>query len=345
MPQTRSQPLSPSIRAILSAPSARTLNTFDIWNSASTGHQVGDGGGAAGLGGWNVLRGRQMTEQFRSRSHVVDADRMGMRGKRKRERDIRAYFGARKHGGQERERLKRKRDEEGTEKENNLGRGETKKNVITAEPERIRDDGGALWFDRREEDADQRTVTDPESVPENVDTERSPVIATNDDLFSFHAFPPDDEPPPSAQPPPREEGEDLLPSRQQPENTTKPKPIFADLTVYINGSTAPAVSDHKLRHLLATHGARISVSLTRRSVTHVILGRPNQGTNGGGCGGGLAAGKRQYEIQRVGGMGVKYVGVDWVLESIKAGRRLPEARFATLHMAANNQRSVLEHFG
>ena len=120
------------------------------------------------------------------------------------------------------------------------------------------------------------------------------------------------------------------------------KSVFRDLTIYINGSTAPLVSDHKLKRLLAENGARISVALGRRSVTHVILGTPNGAT--GGAGGGLAAGKIQKEIQRVGGCGVKYVSVDWVLDSIKAGRRLPEARYANLNIAHKNQKSVYGMF-
>ena len=90
---------------------------------------------------------------------------------------------------------------------------------------------------------------------------------------------------------------------------TDGKQIFRDLCVYINGSTAPMVSDHKLKQLLAQNGARVSIALGRRTVTHVILGTPNGAT--GGAGGGLAAGKLQKEIKRIRGCGVKYVGVDW----------------------------------
>ena len=91
----------------------------------------------------------------------------------------------------------------------------------------------------------------------------------------------------------------------------KRKQIFQNLTIYINGSTAPLVSDHKLKYLLVEHGARISIGLSRRSVTHVILGTPNGSGVGKGAGGGLAGGKIQKEITRVGGCGVKYVGVEW----------------------------------
>ena len=90
------------------------------------------------------------------------------------------------------------------------------------------------------------------------------------------------------------------------------KKIFHDLRIYINGSTAPLVGDHKLKQLLAENGAGISIALGRRSVTHVILGTPNNGSHPGrGAGGGLAASKIQKEIKRVGGCGVRYVGVEW----------------------------------
>lgn len=85
--------------------------------------------------------------------------------------------------------------------------------------------------------------------------------------------------------------------------------IFDGLVIYVNGSTHPLVSDHKLKHLLVENGARMSVHLGRRQVTHVILGRPS-GPNSG-AGGGLAGGKLDKEIRRVGGCGVKYVGVEW----------------------------------
>ena len=90
------------------------------------------------------------------------------------------------------------------------------------------------------------------------------------------------------------------------------KGLFAGLCVYVNGSTAPVVGDHRLKSLLAEHGARVSVHLGRKSVTHVVLGRANEGPGcGRGAGGGLAAGKLQREIGRVGGCGVRFVGVEW----------------------------------
>nr|POE48090.1 hypothetical protein CFP56_01418 [Quercus suber] len=119
------------------------------------------------------------------------------------------------------------------------------------------------------------------------------------------------------------------------------QPIFANLTVYINGSTAPAVSDHRVKHLLSNHGANLSIALGRRTVTHVIVGRPS---SSGGSGGGLSGTKLQKEISRTGGKTVKFVGVEWVLDSVKAGKRLPESKYA-LRLAPGGVKSVMELFG
>jgi hypothetical protein len=98
------------------------------------------------------------------------------------------------------------------------------------------------------------------------------------------------------------------------------KKIFHSLTFFINGSTFPLISDHKLRHIVAEHGGALSISLARRSVTHVIIAAPSDlssaGTSSGArCtgGGGLSAAKLQKEIKTAAGKGkgVKFVGVDW----------------------------------
>ncbi|KAI1344750.1 hypothetical protein F5Y15DRAFT_3556 [Xylariaceae sp. FL0016] len=113
--------------------------------------------------------------------------------------------------------------------------------------------------------------------------------------------------------------------------------IFDGVVAYVNGSTYPLISDHKLKHVLAEHGGKMSSHLGRRQVTHVIIGRP---AGKGGAGGGLAGGKLQKEITKVGGRGVKFVGVQWVLESIRNGKRLPESRFSDLKIASKSQQSV-----
>lgn len=85
--------------------------------------------------------------------------------------------------------------------------------------------------------------------------------------------------------------------------------IFDGLVIYVNGSTYPLVSDHKLKHILSEHGAKLSLHLGRRQVTHVIVGRPTGSSHG--AGGGLAGTKLEKEIKAARGCGVKFVGAEW----------------------------------
>jgi hypothetical protein len=106
--------------------------------------------------------------------------------------------------------------------------------------------------------------------------------------------------------------------------------------MYLNGSTAPVVSDHKIKQLFVQHGGNSAFALGRKSVTHVIIGST--------CGGGLASGKINKEITTVGGKGIKYVTAQWVLSSIEKGIRQPEARYIPENLntkiAGSGQRSV-----
>jgi hypothetical protein len=121
-----------------------------------------------------------------------------------------------------------------------------------------------------------------------------------------------------------------LPSLTSPTTPTYPQ-IFSNLTFYINGSTAPHISDHKLKHLLSLHGGNLSISLGRKSVTHVIIGKP--GSAGEGCGGGLAGTKIQKEIARQRGKALHFVTAEWVVQSAKVGKRLAESRFEGMKLA------------
>lgn len=101
-------------------------------------------------------------------------------------------------------------------------------------------------------------------------------------------------------------------SKEASQTVTKSNPkIFDHLTVYINGSTYQTVSDHKLKNLLVSNGATLAFSLARRSVTHVILGKPSSSGSRSGAGGGLAAGKFRDEVRRAGSKGVKYISAEW----------------------------------
>ncbi|KAH7356581.1 hypothetical protein BKA65DRAFT_210114 [Rhexocercosporidium sp. MPI-PUGE-AT-0058] len=127
--------------------------------------------------------------------------------------------------------------------------------------------------------------------------------------------------------------------QKKEEKSSRKRGVFDGLVIYVNGSTYPLISDHKLKHVLASNGAKMSLHLGRRQVTHVILGKPSN-TLGAGAGGGLSGTKMEKEIRRVGGCGVKYVGVEWVLESLKAGKRLSETSFSNLKVAPKGQKSV-----
>ena len=99
---------------------------------------------------------------------------------------------------------------------------------------------------------------------------------------------------------------------EQCEEAKTNRGIFDGVVVYVNGSTYPLVSDHKLKQILTGNGGQMSLHLGRRKVTHVILGRPaSSGRVMGGAGGGLAGGKLEKEIRKVGGPGIKFVGVEW----------------------------------
>ena len=105
-------------------------------------------------------------------------------------------------------------------------------------------------------------------------------------------------------------GKDDEVDKGKPSNDNK-KHLFAGTTIFVNGSPMPLISDHKLKHLLVSHGANLSLSLSRKSVTHVIVGRPSSSTVAGkGAGGGLAAGKLHKEIERYGRQ-VKVVYAEW----------------------------------
>jgi hypothetical protein len=122
-------------------------------------------------------------------------------------------------------------------------------------------------------------------------------------------------------------------SQPAPKPIPKAPQIFRSLTLYLNGSThASGISDHKLKSIFIQHGGSLSIALGRRTVTHVVLGS-------GRCG--LAAGKIQKEVTRVGGNGVKYVTAKWVVDSVQCGKRLPESHYQAVHIAMKGQGSVL----
>ncbi|CUS07299.1 unnamed protein product [Tuber aestivum] len=111
------------------------------------------------------------------------------------------------------------------------------------------------------------------------------------------------------------------------------KKIFAGCTIYVNGSTAPLISDVELKRVLVANGAAVTTVMSRKRVSHVVLARPVDGLGncGGGIGGGLAAGKLQKEVSMKKGNGIRYVRVEWVLESLVAEKRLSESKYPVLN--------------
>jgi hypothetical protein len=148
--------------------------------------------------------------------------------------------------------------------------------------------------------------------------------------------------------------------------------IFANTVIYINGSTAPLISEHALRQLIVQHGGRTSIALLRKSVTHVVL-TPKASALATtpdappstlaaeirgldritalrqvSAGGGLAAVKMAREVSLSGtsrGEKVIYVSPAWVLDSVKAGRKLSERPYMDWRFVAARQGSVMKYFG
>lgn len=309
MSRPKSNTISPALRNILSNPSAANLSQFDPWNSSSTGHQRSENpcSGTA----WREARNQKLATQFGKKTGGAGPEQDGewkwvkpeemeeeMR-KAEKNKDIRFFFGAKKMrtGEDQNDGMKAGRGlSRGTA---GVGGPDTYHNKILAEG--IAKSGcknGEIDIVQQvhipESDVSGKGDCPDKRVGQSKQSAGS-VYSADTITQNFDTF--------------------IPPSSQLAQSSSsKNKGIFNNLTIYINGSTFPLISDHKLKNVLAENGANISIHLARRSVTHVILGRPNSRSEGmavAGAGGGLAARKLQREIQRVGGKGVKYVGVEW----------------------------------
>jgi hypothetical protein len=110
----------------------------------------------------------------------------------------------------------------------------------------------------------------------------------------------------------KEEKEHASPPTKQPKHHN----IFSNCNIYINGSMAPLIGDHRLKYLIAEHGGQVHIALRRKTITHVILGRQACSTIKGGSkgGGGFAAGKIQKEVLsglRGRGESVRFISAEW----------------------------------
>lgn len=267
-------------------------NIFDPWNSVSTGHQVSDSSLSRSTG-WRQTRTQKLAKQFRSSGGAarIDASASSAASAGKGEwkwmskedaqraelgcEDIRGFMGGER---------KRKMEDCGKD-------GGDRKRIGLV-------DGG-----KPDSRPAKSSRTESENIPP-ISSQRtsttSGIVDNPTTVNDSHKDAENSTPNPSS----------VIPASTKTANVPG---IFAGLTVYINGSTAPLISDHKLKHTLASNGASIAITLGRRSVTHVVLGTPSS-QGGTGAGGGLAAGKIQKEIMKKkggGGAGVKFVGVEW----------------------------------
>ncbi|KAL1979946.1 hypothetical protein VTN96DRAFT_4876 [Rasamsonia emersonii] len=318
----------------------RNQNIFDPWNSASTGHQRAENPYSCTTE-WRQTRTEKLARQFRGVPSDDCSDATNSRGKTTGEwrwlsaeeakrkelgcEDIRKFFGG-------------------------VKKGQTEISISVSKKAGLLPTMGSS--SRQKLTFCENNNNDSDNNNNNDDNDNDNKTNAVDDNIPGHKEEEEKKSEPEPEPQP---GQGQEPGQR--------RGIFTGLTFYINGSTFPLISDHKLKHLLVENGGNISLALGRQSVTHVILGRPNNhntdnnnsnncsGYNYPGAGGGLSAGKLQKEISRAGGgggggggKGVKFVGVEWVLESLKASKRLPEARFSSMHMAARKQPSVYGMF-
>ncbi|KAI5821480.1 hypothetical protein BZA77DRAFT_7029 [Pyronema omphalodes] len=127
---------------------------------------------------------------------------------------------------------------------------------------------------------------------------------------------------------------------ETPENTATEneinKQIFSGCSIYISGMTQPHIGDHALKQLLVKHGAQVSTYIRATKDTHIIIGE--EAKVGSGAGGGLGAGKIQKLAQTRKLVGLKFVSVHWVLDSVKAGRRLSEGAYRVDVLRSRSQR-------
>ncbi|KAL4968535.1 uncharacterized protein BDV14DRAFT_196837 [Aspergillus stella-maris] len=326
---------------------------FDPWNTASSGHQRSDSNPGTS---WRRTREAKLAQQLRTGDSTINsfvyrgpnggsAEKVYEKGEWKWDWSGDARGG---RGGAGFERKGRNGNGKGEEREDGqrdirfmmrAGKGGTSDRQVDGK-------GKADSSPVTSLSTSTSTVTAPASTPTSVSkTSRdagSEIISASIPNSTQSSEPPSTQTPgafnmdPTPNPTPSTSREQSLQNTPlQPLN--EESSILRNTTIYINGQTTPLISDHKLKSLLVSHGATLALSLSRR-ITHVIIGKPNGGPGKGGAGSGLAAGKIQKEISRGGWRGIRIVGVEWVLESIKAGKRLPETRFA---VNLSGQRSVL----
>lgn len=334
---------------ILTTPSGIALpqkQWFDPWNSSSTGHQRAENN-LAGSTSWRDSRNHKLTAQYQ-----------GGRGGGKRLYDT---VGAgsedfnkdgRKPNGSWRDGAKGLRDKTQPSIQNCMSTARDEQHLEEKELGTIADTN---IVDEDDEDADLKKAI-AASLRET-SHESTPVIGADDELERAIAASMADHTPTQTQ-----AEVDIIPPSNQAEyhdslhthdngnvgddGDGEVKQIFHNLVFYINGSTAPLISDHKLKYLISSHGGSLTISHARKQVTHVIIGTQHDQRGGkvGGAGGALAGTKIQKEIMRHRGKGVKFVGAQWVIDSVNAGKRMGEASYENVKLGGAGQGSVFGMF-
>ncbi|KAK6503286.1 hypothetical protein TWF481_008313 [Arthrobotrys musiformis] len=147
----------------------------------------------------------------------------------------------------------------------------------------------------------------------------------------------------------------------------KPKQIFKNCTIYVNGNTTlSGISDVELKRLLTSHGAVVSYHLARRQVTHIILTNPSAAssesqlkpsstsTKSSGnvtqlsktveSSGIASLASRKIELEMKGRIKSKihYVSVEWALASMKQEKRLAETKFPVVPLREARQGTLMD---
>lgn len=293
---------------------------FDPYNSTSTGHQRAHNR-LSGSTSWRDSRTYKLKHQLSDatgrggQSHLSDlvgagSENFGKDGRKENGDWEKGASGLRENGWQDIREL--------------MGGGKKRKSSSTVEEEMV-----SPAKRRRSDDTttSSRHHDDSWGQPDNPTPPSSDI----------------DAPPfPSAQPRRANSTDDTTHTSSQASDPPPDKlPIFRGLTIYLNGSTAPLISDHHLKQLFSQHGGSTSIALGRRTVTHVVVGED--------AGGGLAGTKIQKEVANVRGKGIKFVTARWVLDSVERGVRQPEARYVPRNLGARiggaGQGSVRGIFG
>lgn len=282
---------------------------FDPWNSSSTGHQQAENP-YANTTAWRNTRGRKLERQFRSGDCVRSADdevykSMAFDGTvgplspegNKNEKCHPSNKGSRSGTGEWRW------VSEAEAKRAHTGVRDIRSFMGVNKRKAGDEEGGGKQLGKKKREREKlefHTGREGVSSPRVVTTASTTTSGSTSGSITSSTEP--DSVPALANDATSAAGSD---AKEEP----APKKIFAGVTVYVNGSTLPQISDHKLKHLLVLHGARISIAMARKTVSHIIVGK--SGVAGAGAGGGLAARKLQQEIERGGWKGFRIVGVDW----------------------------------